>query len=167
MALRLASLSLSLLLMSGGVAAAPLPRLDIALPLAGDLVDATLAACQAQGRGAAVADRGGNLVALKRADGVGPHNTLAAQRKAYTALSAKTPTRVLAERARTEPDTANLTSLPELLLLGGGLPLLSGNEVIGGIGVAGSGGAAMDEACAARAIASLAAKLSIQTNQTN
>ncbi|NHZ33483.1 GlcG/HbpS family heme-binding protein [Massilia rubra] len=169
MALRLASLSFSLLLISGGVAAAPVLRLDIALPLAGDLVDATLAACQAQGRGAAVAvvDRGGNLVALKRADGVGPHNTLAAQRKAYTALSAKTPTRVLAERARTEPDTANLTTLPELLLLGGGLPLMSGNEVIGGIGVAGSGGAAMDEACAARAIASLAAQLSIQTNQSN
>ncbi|UOD29552.1 heme-binding protein [Massilia violaceinigra] len=166
MALRLASLFFPLLLAGGGAIAAPLLRPDIALPLAAELVDATLAACQAQGRGAAVAvvDRGGNLVALKRADGVGPHNTLAAQRKAYTALSSKTPTRVLAERARSDPDSANLATLPELLLLGGGLPLMSGNEVIGAIGVAGAGGAAMDEACAARAIAALASKLSIQTN---
>ncbi|HEX8614452.1 MAG TPA: heme-binding protein [Telluria sp.] len=154
-----------LLVVSGGALAAPVLRPDIALPLAGELVDATLAACQAEGRGAAVAvvDRGGNLVAFKRADGVGPHNTLAAQRKAYTALSSKTPTRVLAERTRTQPDMANLATLPELLLLGGGLPLMSGNEVIGGIGVAGAGGAQMDEACAARAIASLASK-SIQSN---
>ncbi|NHZ89837.1 heme-binding protein [Massilia sp. CCM 8733] len=167
MAVRLASLTLSLLLAGGGAAAAAVLRPDITLPLAGELVDATLAACQAQGRGAAVAvvDRGGNLVALKRADGVGPHNTLAARRKAYTALSAKTPTRVLAERARTDPDSANLSTVPELLLLGGGLPLMSGNEVIGAIGVAGAGGAAMDETCAARAIAALAAKLSIQSTR--
>ncbi|RSZ60579.1 heme-binding protein [Massilia atriviolacea] len=162
MALRPVSMMFPLLLAAGGAAAAPLLRPELSLALAGELVDATLAACQAQGRGAAVAvvDRGGNLVALKRADGVGPHNTLAAQRKAYTALSARTPTRVLAERARTQPDTANLTTLPELLLLGGGLPIMSGNEAIGGIGVAGAGGAAMDESCAARAIDALASKLS-------
>ena len=168
MALRLASLSFSLplLLAAGGALAAPVLRADVTLPLAGDLADATLAACRAQGRGAAVAvvDRGGNLVVFKRADGVGPHNTMAAQRKAYTALSARTPTRVLAERARSEPETANLTTLPELLLLGGGLPLMAGNDVIGAIGVAGAGGAAMDEACAARAIASLASQLNIPSN---
>lgn len=169
MAVRLASPSFSLsvsLLLAGAACAAPVLRPDIPLPLAAGLVDATLAACQAQGRGAAVAvvDRGGNLVAFKRADGVGPHNSLAAQRKAYTALSSKTPTRVLAERARTQPDTANLSTLPELLLLGGGLPILSGSDVIGGIGVAGAGGAAMDEGCAARAIEALAPQLSSSSN---
>ena len=38
----------------------------------------------------------------QRGDAVGPHNTLAAQRKAFTALSTRTPTRQLAERARSE-----------------------------------------------------------------
>lgn len=169
MALRLASLSFSScisVLVAGTACAAPVLRPDLSLPLAAGLVDATLAACQAQGRGAAVAvvDRGGNLLAFKRSDGVGPHNSLAAQRKAYTALSSKTPTRVLSERARTEPDMANLSTLPELLLLGGGLPILSGSEVIGGIGVAGAGGAAMDEGCAMGAIASLASQLSHSSN---
>ena len=89
---------------------------------------------------------------VQRADNVGPHNTLAAQRKAYTALSTKTPTRMLAEGARKNPDAANLNTLGELLLLGGGVPLKVGNDVIGAIGVAGAGGADMDEACANKAI---------------
>ncbi|EEE1293618.1 GlcG/HbpS family heme-binding protein [Salmonella enterica subsp. enterica serovar Typhimurium] len=45
--------------------------------------------------GVAVVDNGGNLVALQRDDNVGPHNTLAAQKKAYTALSTKSDTREL------------------------------------------------------------------------
>ncbi len=85
-------------------------------------------------------------------DNVGPHNTLAAQRKAYTALSTKTPTGLLAERARSNPQAANLNTLDELLLLGGGLPLQAQGQVIGAIGVAGAGGAEMDERCAQQAI---------------
>ncbi|MNE42718.1 hypothetical protein D3C80_1368650 [compost metagenome] len=104
---------------------------------------------------AAVVDRGGNLVAVQRDDNVGPHNTLAAQRKAYTALSTKTATRLLAERARSNPEAENLNTLDELLLLGGGVPLQVGGEVIGAIGVAGAGGAAIDEGCAVKAIAQL------------
>ena len=91
----------------------------------------------------------------RRDDNVGPHNTLAAQRKAYTALSSKTPTRLFAERAASTPDAANLNTLDELLLLGGGVPLKAGSEVIGAIGVAGAGGAANDEACAMAAIEKL------------
>jgi len=129
-------------------------RQDVTLPLANDLLDATLAVCHADGRTAvaAVVDRGGNLVAVQRDDNVGPHNTLAAQRKAFTALSTKTPTRLLAERARGNPEAENLNTLDELLLLGGGVPLKLGDQVIGAIGVAGAGGAANDEACALKAI---------------
>lgn len=133
----------------------PAQRLDVTLALANDLLNATLAACHAEGRTgvAAVVDRGGNLVAVQRDDNVGPHNTLAAQRKAFSALSTKTPTRLLAERARSNPEAENLNTLDELLLLGGGVPLTMGDQVIGAIGVAGSGGAAMDEGCALKAIA--------------
>lgn len=132
-------------------------RQDVSLALANQLLDATLAACHADGRNAvaAVVDRGGNLVAVQRDDNVGPHNTLAAQRKAYTALSTKTATRLLAERARSNPEAENLNTLDELLLLGGGVPLQVDGEVIGAIGVAGAGGAAIDEGCAVKAIAQL------------
>ena len=132
-------------------------RKDVTLALANNLATASLAACHAQGRTAVVAvvDRGGNLVAVQRDDNVGPHNTQAAQRKAYTALTTKTATRLLAERARSTPDTENLNTVNELLLLGGGVPLLVEGEVIGAIGVAGAGGAAFDEGCAVAAIANI------------
>jgi uncharacterized protein GlcG (DUF336 family) len=132
-------------------------RNDVSLAMANDLLNAALTACHADGRTAvaAVVDRGGNLVAVQRDDNVGPHNTLAAQRKAYTALSTKTATRQLAERARSTPDAENLNTLDELLLLGGGVPLLFEGQVIGAIGVAGAGGAATDEGCALAAISKI------------
>ena len=154
----LSNLLLMPLAMSSALAVASadqvVQRNDVSLAMANDLLNAALAACHANGRTgvAAIVDRGGNLVALQRDDNVGPHNTLAAQRKAYTALSTKTPTRLLAERARSTPDAENLNTLHELLLLGGGVPLLFEGHVIGAIGVAGAGGAATDEGCALAAI---------------
>lgn len=132
-------------------------RADVTLAMAKQLLDATLAACHADGRTAvaAVVDRGGNLVAVQRDDNVGPHNTQAAQRKAFTALSTKTATGLLAERARSNPEAANLNTLDELLLLGGGVPLQVGGQVIGAIGVAGAGGGQIDEGCALKAIAQI------------
>lgn len=140
--------------------AAVAQREDVTLTMANQLLEATLAACHAEGRTgvAAVVDRGGNLVAIQRDDNVGPHNTLAAQRKAYTALSTKTPTGLLAERARSNPEAENLNTLDELLLLGGGVPLRVGDQVIGAIGVAGAGGAQIDEGCALKAIAKVLPK---------
>lgn len=127
---------------------------ELALATANSLSNAAITSCRAIGHEAVVAvvDRGGNLVALQRGDDVGPHNTLAAQRKAFTALSTKTSTAALAERAAADATSRNLLTVPELLLLGGGLPLMVQGEVIGGIGVAGSGGAANDERCASEAI---------------
>nr|WP_077045122.1 heme-binding protein [Pseudomonas sp. KK4] len=151
------SLLITLAMSSAFAVAAPAQvaqRKDVTLAMANDLLDAALMACHADGRTAvaAVVDRAGNLVALQRDDNVGPHNTLAAQRKAYTALSTKTSTLLLAQRARANPDAENLNTLDELLLLGGGVPLQFEDEVIGAIGVAGAGGAANDEGCAAVAI---------------
>ena len=157
--------SLSLLAAAAFISGAPvqdapaadhgvLVRQDVSLELANRLLDGVLSTCHAQGRSAvaAVVDRSGNLVALQRDDVVGPHNTLAAQRKAYTALSTKTATSVMAERARNDPTSQNLNTLDELLLLGGGVPLVVDGEVIGALGVAGAGGAAGDEGCAMAAI---------------
>lgn len=129
-------------------------RPDVTLGLANRLVAAALASCHAEGRAGVVAvvDRGGDLVALQRDDNIGPHNTLAAQRKAYTALSTQSATRLLAANARTHADSQNLNIVPELLLLGGGVPLKVGDQVIGAIGMAGAGGSTMDEGCVQKAI---------------
>ena len=93
----------------------------------------------------AVVDASGQTILLAQGDGVGPHNTEAARRKAYTALSTKTPTLLLGRNARANPDTQNLANLPELLLLGGGVPLRYQGQVIGAVGVAGGGGAENDD----------------------
>lgn len=137
-----------------GQTGAVLNRQTLSLALANDLATAALDACRAIGHTVVVAvvDRGGNLVALQRGDDVGPHNTLAAQRKAFTALSSKTPTILLTERARNDPSSQNLNTVGELLLLGGGVPVFVADQVIGAVGVAGGGGSVNDDGCATKAI---------------
>ncbi|WLH68746.1 heme-binding protein [Pseudomonas sp. FP2309] len=152
-------LLLSLAVCTSALAAPPLPRhADLDLNTARQLADASLSHCSAA---LTVLDRGANLLLSLRADGVGPHNSIASQRKAYTALSTKTPTRLFAERARNSPEAANLNSLPELLLLGGGVPLFADAELVGALGIAGAGGAAQDEACAVQAAEQLGLKTSL------
>lgn len=56
------------------------------------------------------------------------------------------------ESAQKNPGAANLVYLPGFLLLAGGLPVKVGNEVIGGVGVAGAPGGHLDEQCAVAAI---------------
>ncbi|WP_083007491.1 GlcG/HbpS family heme-binding protein [Halomonas sp. GT] len=150
---------LGAVLLAGSVLAdtGPLQQQTLSLDLANRLVNATLEACHADGRTAVVAavDRGGNLVALQRDDNIGPHNTLAAQRKAFTSLSTGSTSRALSEHARQDPESANLNTLDELLLLGGGVPLRIEGELIGALGVAGAGGSAIDEGCALTAINSV------------
>ncbi|WP_040265257.1 GlcG/HbpS family heme-binding protein [Pseudomonas rhodesiae] len=153
------ALFLSLALTGVAQAAPQLPRhADLDLRTAHQLADASLAHCNAA---LTVLDRGGNLLVALRADAVGPHNSLASQRKAYTALSSKTATRLFAERARNNPEAANLNTLPELLLLGGGVPLFADAELVGALGIAGAGGAAQDEACAVQAAEQLGLKTSL------
>ncbi|MBN9637865.1 MAG: heme-binding protein [Achromobacter sp.] len=122
--------------------------------MASSLVNTALSVCHDEKRTGVVAvvDKGGNLVALQRDDNVGPHNTIAAQKKAYTALSTKSDTRELAKKAASNPETQNLNTVPQLLLLGGGVPIKSGDTVIGAIGVAGTGGPADDQHCALEAV---------------
>ena len=154
--MKLSPLLLALFL-PGVVAAAASPSqpYDVNLELATALATETLNQCQQHGKNGVVAvvDRGGNPVVIMRGDNVGPHNTLAAQRKAYTSLSTKTPSKQLAENARNNIDANNLNTVSELLLLGGGVPVTYQKQVIGALGVAGMGGPEFDEKCAVDAIA--------------
>ncbi len=93
----------------------------------------------------AILDASGTIILLVRGDGVGPHNTEAARRKAFTALSTKTATLALMRNATLNPDTKNLNTLPELLLLSGGSPIWYKGNVIGSVGVAGGGSAENDD----------------------
>ena len=97
-------------------------------------------------------DASGKPILITIADGVGPHNLEAARRKAFTAVSTKTPTLILARNASANPDTQNLNTLPELLLLGGGVPIIVNNKVIGSVVIAGAGGPEQDDAIAQKIV---------------
>jgi uncharacterized protein GlcG (DUF336 family) len=56
------------------------------------------------------------------------------------------------EGSQKNPGGANLVYLPGMLLLGGGVPVKSGNDVIGAVGVGGAPGGHLDEQCANAAL---------------
>ena len=127
---------------------------NVSLELANQIASASVAACSASGYNvsAAVVDRAGGLRALQRADNAGPHTVQASERKAFTSASAKAPTKTILENVQKNPGAATLTDIPGFLVLGGGVPIKAGNEVIGAIGVAGAPGGHLDEQCAVAAL---------------
>ncbi len=127
---------------------------NMSLALATQLAAQTVAACTADGHAvtATVVDRAGTVRAVQRADNAGPHTLGAAERKAWTSASAKAPTLAMMENAQKNPGAANLVHIPGFLLLGGGVPVKAGNEVIGAVGVGGAPGGHLDDQCASAAI---------------
>jgi uncharacterized protein GlcG (DUF336 family) len=143
----------SLSLGSGSRATAEdLPR-EAVLPLAlaNKAASAALEKCRQDGYrvSVAVVDRAGLIRTLMRGDGAGPHTTDSSSKKAYTAASLRRPTSELAEMISKVPALQSLRDMNEkMLMLGGGLPVEIGGEVVGGIGVGGAPGANFDDACA-------------------
>ena len=100
----------------------------------------------------AVLNRNGVTLLLLKGDDVGPHNTEASRRKAYTSVSTKTASFDLMNAAASSKDAQNLNTLPELLLLGGGVPIYKEDQLIGSLGVSGGGGSENDHKIAVRAV---------------
>jgi uncharacterized protein GlcG (DUF336 family) len=147
------ALALSLIATAASAQAVRTER-NISLELANQIAAATVASCSAAGYNvaAAVVDRAGSLRALQRADNAGPHTLSSSQAKAYTSASAKNTTSAMMEGAQKNPAGANLVYMPGFLLLGGGVPIKVGNEVIGAVGVGGAPGGHLDEKCAMDAL---------------
>jgi len=154
---RLGSLAV-LLAASAAQAQTPVPAVrtekNISLALANQIAAEAVAACAANGYNVAatVVDRAGTVRAIQRGDNAGPHTLASSERKAWTSASAKSPTQAMMEGAQKNPAGANLVHLPGFLLLGGGVPVKSGNEVIGAVGVGGAPGGHLDDQCANAAL---------------
>jgi uncharacterized protein GlcG (DUF336 family) len=121
------------------------------LELASKAALAALEQCEADGYrvSVAVVDAGGNVKALLRADGAGPHTPDSSFKKAYTAASLGRPTGELAQLIVDQPAAQGLRDMNEnILILGGGLPIKTDGGAAGGIGVGGAPGGHLDEACA-------------------
>ena len=152
--LSLPALAIGLSLAGTAGAQAVRTERNISLDLANQVASATVAACAAGGYSVAatVVDRAGVARAMHRADNAGPHTLAASQDKAFTSASAKNNTLAMMEGAQKNAAAANLTDIPGFLLLGGGVPVKAGNEVIGAIGVGGAPGGHLDEQCALAAL---------------
>ena len=152
----LARLGLAALTISATLAQAQTVRSEknMSLELANQIAAASVATCQANGYNVAatVVDRAGSVRAVQRADNAGPHTLGSSQEKAYTSASAKNNTTAMMEGAQKNPAAANLVHIPGFLLLGGGVPVKVGSEVIGAVGVAGAPGGHLDEQCAIAAL---------------
>jgi uncharacterized protein GlcG (DUF336 family) len=107
---------------------------------------------------AAVVDRAGVLRSLMRGDGAGPHTVDSSTKKAYTAATIRRSTSELAELVAKNPSLQGLREMNErILVLGGGLPIEIGGEVIGAIGVGGAPGTHLDDNCAQAGLDSIGA----------
>lgn len=96
--------------------------------------------CRKRGYSVAIAvvDRGGNVQALLRDRFAGPHTPETAIRKAWTANSFRQPTGELAGLLEEKRIPSQVPNNPGALLVGGGLLIEAGGEIIGGIGVSGA-----------------------------
>jgi uncharacterized protein GlcG (DUF336 family) len=103
-----------------------------------------------------VVDAGGNIVAMMRFDGASFITPAIATSKACTAAAGGVSTAALAEAL---PDSASLVAAAavatggKFILAGGGAPVVSASELIGGVGV--SGGSGDQDAAIAQAAADL------------
>ena len=134
---------------------------SVSSALAAEAAAAAVEACAGRGwrAAAAVVDRAGVLKALVRGDGAAPHTVDSARGKAYTAATMRNTTTALQEMVRTNPAAAQLPGIPGLLVLGGGIPLRVGDEVVGAIGVGGAPGGHLDDQCAEAGIARIRDRL--------
>ena len=127
---------------------------NMSLDLANQIAAHTVAACTASGYNvtATVVDRAGIVRAVQRADNAGPHTLGASQQKAFTAASAKNSTVAMLDVMQKNPGAATLGDIPGFLVLGGGVPVKVGTEVIGGVGIGGAPAGNLDEQCALAAL---------------
>lgn len=133
----------------------------ISLALANEIAAETVAACAAKNFAvtATVVDRAGQVKAVQRADNAGPHTLVSANKKAWTAASLRNATSALMDAMQKNPGAANLWHIDGVIGLAGGVPIRSGNEVVGGVGVGGAPAGSIDEECANTALAKVKDKL--------
>jgi uncharacterized protein GlcG (DUF336 family) len=123
-----------------------------------DLAKKMTAACEAKAQqqgwkmNIAIVDNGANLVVFERMDGAFLGSIYVAQHKAITSVDFPVPSRSVAEAAygkdQQPPRAPGLAAIPGIVLVPGGLPILTADKtLLGAIGVSGST-SDNDEQCA-------------------
>ena len=124
-------------------------RRDVSYAVALAIATRAVDACRALGftsSAVVVVDRGGDTMIAASDDNARPHAIEAARRKAYTSRTFAITTADFSKELPDRPARRAQVLLPNITSLDGGVPIKFGNDVIGGVGVAGSPG--KDEQCA-------------------
>lgn len=118
---------------------------------------AALKTCRDNGWQVAVAvvDRGGAVQVILRDRYAGAHTPRTASGKAWTAVSFRTNTGALVDLTQPGKPQSGLRNLPRVVILGGGMMIEGGGQMLGAIGVSGAPGGEADEACAKAGIAAI------------
>ena len=118
------------------------------------LATATLNACRDMGYQVAVSvvDRSGLEQVMLRDRFAGPHTPDTAWRKAWSAISFRTNTSDMLETTKEGNAQSGIRHLDNVAMLGGGMMIMSGGEMVGAIGVSGAPGGEADDACALKGI---------------
>jgi uncharacterized protein GlcG (DUF336 family) len=140
-------------------AATPIPSAKF-LPLALAQRAASVALNNCTKRGFAVSvtvvgNDGINIVQL-RGDGSTGATVDVSKGKAFASAGFKSPTSGLDQAAKSDP---GLLTVPNFVLLAGGLPISSNGAPLGGIGVSGTPSGQIDEACAQAGLDAIAGSL--------
>ena len=100
----------------------------------------------------------GNLKFFQRMDNTSYGSVRISQLKAKTAASLPLSSKALAERSANMPANP-YSAVPDILLLGGGLPILTADQQhLGGIGISGAT-PELDEQCAQAALTAIVSEL--------
>jgi uncharacterized protein GlcG (DUF336 family) len=138
-------------------AQAPLVEKNVSMALSLAIIQGALDQCAKDGYKVSVVivDKGGNVAASVRGDGTGPHTMEFARLKAYTART-RNQTSLQTMKLLEDPANAFIRQIPNVVGVGGGVPIHAGNEVVGGVGVSGAPGGEKDEVCANAGLANVA-----------
>ena len=149
--------SVSVLAAGPALAQAPQVEKNISMAMAMAILQGTLEQCTKDGFKVSVVivDKGGNVAASVKGDGTNPHTMEFARLKAYTART-RGQTSLATQKQMEDPAFSFLRQIPQIVGVGGGVPIKAGNELIGGVGVSGAPGGDKDEACANAGLAKVA-----------
>ena len=103
----------------------------------------------------AVVDRSGVVQVVLRDRYAGPHTPRTAGGKAWTAVSFRSNTGALVDLTQPGKAQSGLRHLPHVVVLGGGVVIEGGGQMLGAIGVSGAPGGEADETCAKAGIAAI------------
>jgi uncharacterized protein GlcG (DUF336 family) len=134
---------------------------SISPDIAVEIAQAAMKKCRDDGLQVSVVvmDRFGQQLVVYRDQFAGLPASSTASSKAYTALSFRQSTADFTAAINAKRLSADLGRLPNIVMLGGGLPIESSGSLVGAVGVSGAPGGDKDEACAKAGLEAVQDKL--------